>query len=426
MSTSSRRWSGNRERDRSEPQQPGDGLGAGRADQLDEGDDLLQGQVALLTVLFDLRVHEPADQVVLRVSASLLQEFGKDGKRVVGDLAVLADEPFAPFAGSGLHRLALLHVEAGVGPLTELACMAFGEPEQRQDDCRRQHAREAVDVVELRVAGDVVEEVTTQRGDLRLEIGDAPRGEGAADELAQLRVPGRVHHDHHRDVVELVADHLEHDPVTGDEGLRVEQAVEHVLVATERVELVLLVPVDRRLVAEALPDRVRIGVDRVVPGVVVEVGRRHRHRLLLSGTAHATSHPPPFPRPTPLDGHAAAVRSGLGLRSAMGNAIGQLLPYAVGVAVSPMPIIAMVLMLLTPRARAGWVHVPPRMDRRRRGRRRRPARRRRVVRPERQRCSGDVGERVEARARRRVAARRRPPMAARGPLLATLRRCRSG
>jgi hypothetical protein len=46
----------------------------------------------------------------------------------------------------------------------------------------------------------------------------------------------------------------------------------------------------------------------------------------------------------------------------MGNAIGQLLPYAVGVALSPMPIIAMVLMLITPRARGngiiflvGWI-----------------------------------------------------------------------
>jgi Sap-like sulfolipid-1-addressing protein len=46
----------------------------------------------------------------------------------------------------------------------------------------------------------------------------------------------------------------------------------------------------------------------------------------------------------------------------LGEAIGQLLPFAVGVAVSPMPIVAMVLMLITPRAREngvafvlGWV-----------------------------------------------------------------------
>jgi hypothetical protein len=46
----------------------------------------------------------------------------------------------------------------------------------------------------------------------------------------------------------------------------------------------------------------------------------------------------------------------------VGQAIGQLLPFAVGVAVSPMPVVAMVLMLITPRARvngitfvAGWM-----------------------------------------------------------------------
>jgi len=46
----------------------------------------------------------------------------------------------------------------------------------------------------------------------------------------------------------------------------------------------------------------------------------------------------------------------------MGEAIGQLLPFAVGVAISPMPIVAMVLMLITPKAKAngfafliGWL-----------------------------------------------------------------------
>jgi hypothetical protein len=36
----------------------------------------------------------------------------------------------------------------------------------------------------------------------------------------------------------------------------------------------------------------------------------------------------------------------------MGEAIGQSLPLAIGVALSPVPIIAIVLMLTTPRARA--------------------------------------------------------------------------
>jgi hypothetical protein len=46
----------------------------------------------------------------------------------------------------------------------------------------------------------------------------------------------------------------------------------------------------------------------------------------------------------------------------MGTAIGNILPLALGVAISPVPIIAVILMLLSPRARtsgpaflAGWV-----------------------------------------------------------------------
>jgi hypothetical protein len=46
----------------------------------------------------------------------------------------------------------------------------------------------------------------------------------------------------------------------------------------------------------------------------------------------------------------------------MGEAIGQMLPFAVGIMVSPMPVVAMVLMLVTPQARAngiafvlGWI-----------------------------------------------------------------------
>ena len=46
----------------------------------------------------------------------------------------------------------------------------------------------------------------------------------------------------------------------------------------------------------------------------------------------------------------------------MGNAIGQMLPFAIGVAISPMPIVAIVLMLLTPKGKTngpafllGWL-----------------------------------------------------------------------
>ena len=59
------------------------------------------------------------------------------------------------------------------------------------------------------------------------------------------------------------------DPLAGAIRLPVDQAALHVVVATERVELVLLVVVERRFVAQPLPDRVRVGVDLEVVGVVV-------------------------------------------------------------------------------------------------------------------------------------------------------------
>jgi len=42
----------------------------------------------------------------------------------------------------------------------------------------------------------------------------------------------------------------------------------------------------------------------------------------------------------------------------MGQAIGDILPLAIGVALSPVPIIAIVLMLGTPRARANGTALP--------------------------------------------------------------------
>ena len=63
-----------------------------------------------------------------------------------------------------------------------------------------------------------------------------------------------------------------------------------------------------------------------------------------------------------LDGRQHQERLGDGLRHLMGEAIGQSLSLAVGIAISPVPIIAVILMLVTPRARVngpafvvGWL-----------------------------------------------------------------------
>src|SRR5262247_2319952 len=67
--------------------------------------------------------------------------------------------------------------------------------------------------------------------------------------------------------------------------------------------------------------------------------------------------PPAWPVP-----FGSGIHEPADMEVRMGEAIGQLLPFAAGVAISPMPIVAMVLMLITPRAKSngfafimGWL-----------------------------------------------------------------------
>ena len=62
-----------------------------------------------------------------------------------------------------------------------------------------------------------------------------------------------------------------------------------VVVAAERVEVELLVSVERRLVAQAFPHRLRVDVDVVVVRVVVEVGSSGRGHAVLPSRAPSAS-----------------------------------------------------------------------------------------------------------------------------------------
>ena len=61
------------------------------------------------------------------------------------------------------------------------------------------------------------------------------------------------------------------DPLARTVAVPVEQAPVHVLVPAQREEVELLVVVERRLVTQTLPDRVGVGVDLEVVGVVVDL-----------------------------------------------------------------------------------------------------------------------------------------------------------
>ena len=144
------------QRHRRETEQSGDGLGAGRRDQLHERDDLLQRERAGHAVLLDLRVHQSADQVVLGVGAPLLHQLREDGERLVVDLAALRDQ-FAIEVAS--RHATVFDVQALVGLGAELCRVALGIADEGEDDRGREQPGERVDVVELVLAVDGVEEV---------------------------------------------------------------------------------------------------------------------------------------------------------------------------------------------------------------------------------------------------------------------------
>ena len=88
-------------------------------------------------------------------------------------------------------------------------------------------------------------------------------------------VRGRIFEDEcSRRELDVRLDQLEDAAASRDESLRVDEALLAVLVAAHRVEVVLLVVVERRLVAQPLVERVRVvEVDRGVR-VVGEIAHR--------------------------------------------------------------------------------------------------------------------------------------------------------
>ena len=87
--------------------------------------------------------------------------------------------------------------------------------------------------------------------------------------------------EHARRQLDPRLDDLDHRPLGRAVGLPVHEALLDVGVAAHGEELVLLVEVERRLVAQPLPHRVGVGVDVEVVGVVVRSGRGRGHLVSL-------------------------------------------------------------------------------------------------------------------------------------------------
>ncbi len=98
-------------------------------------------------------------------------------------------------------------------------------------------------------------------------------------------VLGRVlEQDDARRQLEVGLDELEDRALAREVGLPLDEGLLDVVEAAQRVELVLLVPVEGGLVPHALPDRVGVGVDLGVVRVVVDVALvDQRHGVPLVG-----------------------------------------------------------------------------------------------------------------------------------------------
>ena len=151
--------------------------------------------------------------------------------------------------------------------------------------------------------------------DLRLDGVHLARREHPRHQPAIGGVARRIVEDHHaRRHLDVGLDQLEDRAVARDQPAVILQRRLDVVPTRDRPEVVLLVVVERLLVAHPLPHGIRIGVDLEVVRVVVEVGGRRGHvrnpprsRWLGAGTGGRL--PPPWRAAIRRDAPASTISS---------------------------------------------------------------------------------------------------------------------
>jgi hypothetical protein len=172
-------------------------------------------------------VRDHADQVVTGLLAACRQQLGHEA-------ACFADV-----------REALLGGQPGLGvarqrPVDGLAvgiAVLLRNADQRADHVHRKLHVELLLDVEAAGSDVGVQGVGRELADRLLEGGDAPRREALAHDVAQPRLPRRVHADDRHQLAGQLAAVLEARTERGAVGLPVERGLPDVLEAEERVEV---------------------------------------------------------------------------------------------------------------------------------------------------------------------------------------------
>ncbi len=234
-------------------------LVAGAGDDGDVGEDLLAPQRARRARLVDeLGVHQLGHDVVGGVLDAPVEVLGEH-------LAV--DEVLRHLLG-----LARLGAQPRVALVAHRLLVALGDAEQHADHAHRHLRAEVGDEVEPGFADERVEALRAVLADLRLERVDLPGREHAREQAPVDGVRRRVLEDEDAGRhLDARLDDLEDAAPSRDVGVPVDQRALDVVVAAQRVEVVLLVVVERRLLPEPGEHRVGVGVDPHVVRVVRQV-----------------------------------------------------------------------------------------------------------------------------------------------------------
>ena len=188
-------------------------------------------------------------------------------------------------ASRASHRLASLRAQRCVDVVADRLLILLRDSEQHPDHSHRHLGAEVGHEVEPARTDQRIEAIDAEPPDLRLERGHLLRREHARQQPPVHGMHRRIFEDEHagRDL-DVRLDQLEDGAAPGDVRVPVEQSPLHVLVAADGEEVVLLVVIERRFLAQPAEHRIGVGVDRDVVRVVVDIARAGcRHRCLLGG-----------------------------------------------------------------------------------------------------------------------------------------------
>jgi hypothetical protein len=196
---------------------------------------------------------------------------------------VVGDEVASGAESRGGRRRQLIAVAFDLEELVELVAeellVVFGDAEQHPDGAHGHLRTQVGDEVEAAGTHHRIEAPCAELAHLGLEGVHLLRREDSRHQSPVHTVQRRVFHEEQtRWQLDACLDDLEHRSAVRPVAIPVDQPLVHVGEPAQRVEVVALVVVERRLVPHPLPERVRVLVDLDVERVVVEVVARGRHR----------------------------------------------------------------------------------------------------------------------------------------------------